>query len=86
MNGLSGSDSPERGLLPYSVILAATNGNPEAMELVIQHYAGYIAYLSIRKVRDENGGFYFGVDNDMRERLKTKLMSAVLSFNAEIPG
>ncbi len=86
MNGLSGSDSPERGLLPYSVILAATNGNPEAMKLVIQHYAGYIAYLSMRKVKDENGGIYFGVNNDMRERLKAKLMSAVLSFNAEIPG
>ncbi len=83
MNGLSGSDSPERGLLPYSVILAATN---EAMKLVIQHYAGYIAYLSMRKVKDENGGIYFGVNNDMRERLKAKLMSAVLSFNAEIPG
>lgn len=56
------------------------------MKLVIQHYAGYIAYLSMRKAKDENGGIYFGVNNDMCERLKAKLMSAVLSFNAEIPG
>ena len=36
----------ERGLLPYPVILAATKGDPDAMKIVMQHYASYIAYLS----------------------------------------
>ena len=31
----------ERGLLPYPVIIAATKGEPQAMNIVCQHYAGY---------------------------------------------
>ena len=32
------SEQDERGLLPYPVIIAATKGDPEAMNIVIQHY------------------------------------------------
>ena len=28
---------------------------PQAMNIVVQHYAGYIAHLSMRKLRDERG-------------------------------
>ena len=31
----------ERGLLPYPAIIAATKGEPHAMNIVCQHYAGY---------------------------------------------
>ena len=44
----------ERGLLPYPVIIAATKGEPQAMNIVCQHYAVYIVRLSMRKLRDEN--------------------------------
>ena len=37
----------ERGLLPYPVIIAATKGEPQAMNIVCQHYAGYISLLSM---------------------------------------
>ena len=83
MNGLTGNKDAERGLLPYPVILAATKGDADAMKIVMQHYAGYIAHLSMRKLRDERGNFYFGIDEDMRERLQAKLMRAVLTFRAE---
>lgn len=53
MNEPISNNPDERGLLPYPVILAATKGDPEAMKIVVQHYASYIAYLSTRKVRDE---------------------------------
>ena len=61
-------NTDERGLLPYPVILAATKGDPEAMSIVMQHYQSYIAHLSIRKIRDERGNTYYGVDEDLRER------------------
>ena len=51
---------------PYPVILAATKGDPEAMSIVMQHYQSYIAHLSIRKIRDERGNTYYGVDEDLR--------------------
>ena len=82
MNGTIGNSNPdERGLLPYPIIFAATKGDPGAMSIVVQHYAGYIAYLSTRKVRDEYGNTYYEVDEDMRERLQAKLMRAVLQFD-----
>ena len=79
MNGKNFNDD-ERGLLPFPVILAATKGDPDAMRIVLQHYQSYIAYLSTRKIRDENGNVYWGIDEDLRERLQTKLMQAVLNF------
>ena len=73
-------NSNERGLLPFPVILAATKGDPDAMKIVLQHYQSYIAHLSMKKIRDENGNTYWGIDEDLRERLQTKLMQAVLNF------
>ena len=70
----------ECGLLPYPVIIAATKGEPQAMNIVVQHYAGYIVHLSMRKLRDERGNTYYGIDEDMRDRLRSKLMQAVLMF------
>lgn len=81
MNGTICSSNPdERGLLPYPVILAVTKGDPDAMKMAVQHCAGYIAYLSARKVRDEYGNTYYGIDEDMRKRLQSKLMRVVLDY------
>lgn len=55
-------------------------GDPEAMNIVVQHYESYIASLSMRKLRDERGNIYWGVDEDRRDRLRSRLMRAVLSF------
>ena len=70
----------ERGLLPYPVIIAATKGEPQAMNIVVQHYASYISHLSMRMLRDERGNTYYGIDEDIRDRLRSKLMQAVLIF------
>ena len=85
MNGTNGkqSDFPDVALVPYPVIVAATKGDPDAMKIVLQHFSGYIARLSMRKLYDERGNVYFGVDHDIRERLQAKLMMAVLTFKAE---
>ncbi len=74
------TEQDERGLLPYPVIIAATKGDPEAMKVVVQHYESYIASLSMRKLIDERGNTYYGIDEDIRDRLRSKLMRAVLSF------
>lgn len=84
MNGMNGKyESPEVALVPYPIILAATKGDPEAMKLVVQHFSGYIASLSMRKLYDERGNAYYGVDKDIRERLQAKLMRTVLRFKAD---
>ena len=85
MNGLNGNqnDYPENALVPYPVILAASKGDPDAMKIVLQHYQSYIAHLSMQKIRDENGNTYWGIDEDLRQRLQAKLMRAVLNFKAD---
>ena len=69
-------------LIPYPVILAATKGDPDAMKMVLQHFSGYIAHLSLRAFRDERGNIYYGIDADIQERLQAKLMKAILTFEA----
>ncbi len=76
----SKENQAEQGLLPYPVILAAQKGEPEAIEIVLQHYDRYIRELSKRKFRDEQGNVYYGVDKDIHDRLQAKLIRAVLSF------
>lgn len=74
------SDFDERGLLPFPVIAAATKGDPDAMKTVLQHYDGQMTALSTRKLRDERGNTYFGVDSDIYDRLRARLIRAVLEF------
>ena len=85
MNGTNGkqSDFPDVALVPYPVIVAATKGDPDAMKIVLQHFSGYIASLSMRKLCDERGNVYFGVDEDIRQRLQARLMRAILTFRVE---
>ena len=54
MNGTNGkqSDFPDVALVPYPVIVAATKGDPDAMKIVLQHFSGYIASLSMRMLCD----------------------------------
>jgi len=82
MTGMIGdTDDRERGLLPYVVIVAANKGDPEAMQLVIQNYESYITYRSLRKMCDEHGNYYYGVDEEIRDCLRAVLIKAVLAFN-----
>ena len=85
MNGLNGkpTEYPENALVHYPVILAASKGDPDAMKMVLQHLSGYIASLSMRKLYDERGNVYYGVDEDIRERLQARLMRAILTFRAD---
>lgn len=76
----SNSDHDERGLLPFPVIIAATKGDPDAMKIVLSHYEGDMLTLFVRKMRDERGNTYYGTDQDIYDRLRSRLIRAVLDF------
>ena len=76
----SNSDHDERGLLPFPVIIAATKGDPDAMKIVLSHYEGDMLTLSVRKMRDERGNTYYGTYQDIYDRLRSRLIRAVLDF------
>lgn len=71
-------------LLPYSTIEAAASGNVDAINAVLKHYERYIAALSTRTLYDENGAPHLCVDEEMRRRLETKLITKILTFKADI--
>lgn len=73
--------SGQMGPLPYTVIAAAVRGEPGAVNTVVRHYSGYIAALSTRTSYDAHGCPYSQVDEDLRRRLETKLIIAILSFD-----
>ncbi len=78
MNKTAGN---RKGLVPYPVIAAAVRGDPEAVNLVIRHYSGYIAALATRTYHDEYGYPHSEVDEELRRRLETKLIIAILDFD-----
>lgn len=67
-------------LLPSPVIEAASNGDTDAINQVLQHYEGYITTLSTRTLYDEYGNPHICVDEGIRRRLQTKLITAIISF------
>lgn len=74
------SQSKDNRLLPLTVIEAAAGGDVEAINAVLKHYAGYIARLSMRELYDEYGNPHLCVDEELRRRLETKLITKLLTF------
>ena len=67
-------------LLAYHIIVAASSGDVNAINMVLKHYEGYIAVLSTRRMYDESGNPHYCVDETLRRRLETKLITKILDF------
>ncbi len=66
--------------ISFPVIAAAVNGDVDAINAVLKRYEGYIARLSTRMLYDSDGNSYMVVDEEMRRRLETKLITKILKF------
>jgi len=60
----------------------AAGGDVDAINHVLNHFGGYIKSLATRRLFDKDGNPYFCIDEALRRRLETKLITAILSFNA----
>lgn len=58
-------------LLPYETIVRATNGEPEAVDEVLQHYSRQIRVAAL-----ENGH----VNKDTEDNIKRRLIAALFKF------
>lgn len=61
-------------LLPYETIIKACEGNPEAMQAILDRYAGLIRYFSYI-----NGHY----NADMENYIKTKLIESQMKFQLD---
>ena len=66
--------------LPFEVILSATEGDREAIEVVMKFYDGYISKLCLRKLYDEHGNVCMVVDADLKNRVQTALLDMLMNF------
>lgn len=67
-------------LIPYNTIVKASSGDILAINEVLKHYEGYIKELSTREMYDENGKLHYFVDETLRQRMGTKLITRILKF------
>lgn len=77
------SDNTTSRLLPFPVISAAAKGDAAAINAVLKHYEGYIAKLSMLHYMDENGNPRMYVDEELRRRIETKLITKILLFRVD---
>lgn len=68
--------------LNYELIRAATMGNESAINRITEIYMPYINTLASKKLFDEDGNEYIGIDVDLQDHLKSKLIQVVLKFDA----
>ncbi|NLQ72054.1 helix-turn-helix domain-containing protein [Streptococcus mutans] len=67
-------------LVPFPLIVKATDGNAEAINQIIRHYRGYMTKCSLRLMKDEYGNQSMVVDEVLRGRMETRLITKILSF------
>ena len=58
--------------IPFEVIEKAVAGEPEEVDAVLRYYTVHIKYVSMYK------GY---INDDIQDRLKTKLVEAILKFH-----
>ena len=63
-------------LLPYETIVKACEGDPEAVNAVLLHYAGYIRYFS--KVNGQ-------VNAEVEDYVKQRLIDCQFKFRLDDP-
>ena len=56
-------------------------GCVDAINAALNHYEGYVSALSTRQLLDESGNLHLCVDEALRRRLETKLITKILTFN-----
>ena len=61
-------------LVPYETIIRATNGEPEAVDEVLQHYSRQIRLAAL-----ENGH----VNKDTEDSIKRRLVAALFQFRLD---
>ena len=66
-------------LIPIETICNAINGDPESIAYILQMYRPYIESLATCKAVDNKGDEYLYINDEMRQRLETKLIICIIT-------
>lgn len=65
-------------LVPYSVIVAAKKGEPDAIHEILQYYSRVIDFHSRRTIYDEYGNPSSAIDPEIRNRIQAKIIKQII--------
>ena len=63
-----------RNKVDYGTILAAKNGDQEAMDTILSYFSRYIKYYSLRECVDSRGNIHLAVNQDIYDRIQRKII------------
>lgn len=66
--------------LNYELIKKAVSGDEVAINKIVKIYEPYINTLVAKKLYDADGNEFIGIDVDLQEYLKTKLIEIILKY------
>ena len=66
--------------LNYELIKSATKGDVEAINIIMKIYEPYINKLSTKRLFDKSENEYMGIDVDLHDRLKSKLLKVIVNY------
>ena len=64
----------------YPIITQAISGDVDAINQILQHYDRYISVLSTRTLYDDAGMPHVCIDEELKRRLETKLITKIIGF------
>jgi hypothetical protein len=70
--------------LHFDVIVAAADGDENAIEMVLNFYDGYISKLSLSPMHDDYGNIYMVIDSELKGRIQTAIMNMILNFEITV--
>lgn len=68
----------------FEVIEAAIAGDVVAINQIVDYFQPYINNRCRRKFIDESGQVKYGIDEYMKRRMETKLITKILSFEIQL--
>lgn len=66
-------------MIAYPTILAATQGDPEAVQTILRYYAPYILHFSKCSAQLEDGIIYSYVNHEVKQQIEAKLMYGIVT-------
>lgn len=70
--------------IAFEVIEAATVGDIVAINQIVDYFQPYIISRCRRKFIDESGQVKYGIDEYMKRRMETKLITKILCFEIQL--
>lgn len=68
----------------FEIIAAAINGDADSINQMVSFFQPFIESKCRRKFKDEFGRTHYEIDEYMKRRMETKLITKILDFEIQV--